>query len=150
MSYLYIYIHIAYILNSKSSLPLSLPLYNFFHLRNHNMAAKLLSTGFRHSTLPENYVRPLSDRPRLSQVSQLEDFPLIDISSTDRSRLVQKIHQACARFGFFQVPIYTYYTRFDKVYELLNQLKNKYTDFHYYYLVTYIKRSKQKKTFFLH
>ncbi|KAL0686056.1 hypothetical protein Bca4012_052904 [Brassica carinata] len=67
------------------------------------MAAKLLSTGFRHSTLPENYVRPLSDRPRLSQVSQLEDFPLIDISSTDRSRLVQKIHQACSRFGFFQV-----------------------------------------------
>ena len=71
------------------------------------MAAKLISTGFRLTTLPENYVRPLSDRPRLSEVSQLEDFPLIDISATDRPRLVQQIHQACARFGFFQVPIYT-------------------------------------------
>ncbi|ESQ31994.1 hypothetical protein EUTSA_v10004527mg [Eutrema salsugineum] len=67
------------------------------------MAAKLISTGFRHTSLPENYVRPLIDRPRLTEVSQLEDFPLIDLSSTDRSRLVQQIHQACARFGFFQV-----------------------------------------------
>ncbi|CAH8359831.1 unnamed protein product [Eruca vesicaria subsp. sativa] len=67
------------------------------------MASKLISTGFRHTTLPENYVRPLSDRPRLSDVSQLEDFPLIDMSSKDRPRLVQQIHQACARFGFFQV-----------------------------------------------
>ncbi|KAG7556365.1 Oxoglutarate/iron-dependent dioxygenase [Arabidopsis suecica] len=67
------------------------------------MAAKLISTGLRHTTLPGNYVRPISDRPRLSEVSQLEDFPLIDLSSTDRSVLVQQIHQACARFGFFQV-----------------------------------------------
>jgi len=72
------------------------------------MAAKLISTGFRHTTLPENYVRPISDRPRLSEVSQLEDFPLIDLSSTDRSFLIQQIHQACARFGFFQVPNYNY------------------------------------------
>ncbi|EOA21013.1 hypothetical protein CARUB_v10001347mg [Capsella rubella] len=67
------------------------------------MAAKLISTGLRHTTLPGNYVRPISDRPRLSEVSQLEDFPLIDLSSSDRSLLVQQTHQACARFGFFQV-----------------------------------------------
>ncbi|KFK27729.1 hypothetical protein AALP_AA8G421900 [Arabis alpina] len=67
------------------------------------MAGKLISTGLRLTTLPGNYVRPFSDRPRLSEVSQLEDFPLIDLSSTDRSRLVQQIHQACTRFGFFQV-----------------------------------------------
>ncbi|KAL0738555.1 hypothetical protein Bca4012_014765 [Brassica carinata] len=67
------------------------------------MAAKLISTGFRHTTLPENYVRPPSDRPCLSDVSPLKDFPIIDLASTDRSRLVQQIHQACSRFGFFQV-----------------------------------------------
>ncbi|CAN8277295.1 unnamed protein product [Cochlearia groenlandica] len=67
------------------------------------MAAKLISTGFRHTTLPENYVRPLNDRPRLTEVCELEDFPLIDLSCIDRSFLIQQIHQACVRFGFFQV-----------------------------------------------
>lgn len=80
------------------------------------MAAKLISTGHRHTTLPGNYVRPVSDRPRLSEVSQLKDFPLIDLSSTDRSLLVQQIHLACARFGFFQVSyiiisLYTFRSR---------------------------------------
>ncbi|XP_010525537.1 PREDICTED: protein DOWNY MILDEW RESISTANCE 6-like [Tarenaya hassleriana] len=67
------------------------------------MAARLLSTGLRLSTLPEKYVRPASDRPHLSEVSDLQDFPLIDLSCSDRSRIVHKIHRACIRFGFFQV-----------------------------------------------
>lgn len=100
--------HIAYILKVKPSF-ISSPLASsslIFDIK-FLMAAKLISTGLRYTTLPENYVRPISDRPRLSEVSQLEDFPLIDLSSTDRSRIVQQIHQACARFGFFQVPNYT-------------------------------------------
>lgn len=111
---------------SKSSLHYLFPICFFLNILISDMAAKLISTGFRHSTLPVNYVRPISDRPRLSEVSELEDFPLIDLSSTDRSRLVQQIHQACARFGFFQVPIHTdifsiyTFSRLDNAYGLLH------------------------------
>ncbi|XP_010541508.1 PREDICTED: protein DOWNY MILDEW RESISTANCE 6 [Tarenaya hassleriana] len=67
------------------------------------MAARLLSTGDRQSTLPEKYIRPASDRPRLSEVGELQDLPLIDLSCPDRSEIVRQIHHACSRFGFFQV-----------------------------------------------
>ncbi|CAF2144670.1 unnamed protein product [Brassica napus] len=61
------------------------------------MARKLISAGFRRLTLLETNTRPLQS------LSQLEDIPVIDISSTDRSTLVRQIHQACARFGFVQI-----------------------------------------------
>ncbi|XP_054799824.1 protein DOWNY MILDEW RESISTANCE 6-like [Prosopis cineraria] len=67
------------------------------------MEAKVLSSGIRHASLPPGYVRPESERPRLSQVSACQDVPLIDLSSPDRSQIVRLVGQACKSFGFFQV-----------------------------------------------
>ncbi|KAK8511972.1 hypothetical protein V6N13_073799 [Hibiscus sabdariffa] len=67
------------------------------------MAAKVLSSGIRYSDLPESYVRPESDRPRLSEVSECENVPVIDLGCPDRSHIVQQISLACTHYGFFQV-----------------------------------------------
>ncbi|XP_010251364.1 PREDICTED: protein DOWNY MILDEW RESISTANCE 6 [Nelumbo nucifera] len=67
------------------------------------MEPKFLSTGFQYSTLPENYVRPESERPRLSQVTNCPDIPVVDLACVDRCRISQQIGNACRCFGFFQV-----------------------------------------------
>ncbi|CAN0922770.1 Protein DOWNY MILDEW RESISTANCE 6 [Linum grandiflorum] len=67
------------------------------------MDTKVLSTGIPFTTLPESYIRPESDRPRLSQVLHSLDIPVIDLSIPDRSLLVRQIEDACTNFGFFQV-----------------------------------------------
>ncbi|XP_057951281.1 protein DOWNY MILDEW RESISTANCE 6 [Malania oleifera] len=67
------------------------------------METKVLSTGIRYSNLPESYVRPESERPRLSEVAQCENVPLIDLGSKDRSQIIRQIRHACRDYGFFQV-----------------------------------------------
>ncbi|KAF3970613.1 hypothetical protein ACB098_12G026500 [Castanea mollissima] len=67
------------------------------------MDTKVLSTGVRYSNLPESYVRPESDRPRLSEVSACDDVPVIDLGLEDRSQVVKQIAEACKFYGFFQV-----------------------------------------------
>ncbi|KAF8412050.1 hypothetical protein HHK36_000003 [Tetracentron sinense] len=67
------------------------------------MAANVLSTGIRHSKLPENYVRPESERPRLSEVSNCENVPVINLGCADKTQVIQQIGDACRTFGFFQV-----------------------------------------------
>ncbi|KAK9291502.1 hypothetical protein L1049_019450 [Liquidambar formosana] len=67
------------------------------------MDSKVLSTGVRYSSLPESYVRPESERPRLSEVSQCEDVPVIDLGCEDRGQIIQQIRDACTAYGFFQV-----------------------------------------------
>ncbi|KAL8139714.1 hypothetical protein V2J09_005735 [Rumex salicifolius] len=64
---------------------------------------KVLSSGISYDSLPESYVRPESERPNLSQVSECKDVPLIDLSQPDRSLTIRQIHDACQKFGFFQV-----------------------------------------------
>lgn len=67
----------------------------------------VLSSGTKYSTLPETYIRPESQRPRLSEVVDCEDFiPVIDMSCTDRNIIVHQIGQACLLYGFFQVPFF--------------------------------------------
>ncbi|XXG66957.1 hypothetical protein AAC387_Pa06g0410 [Persea americana] len=68
------------------------------------MAETLLSTGFRFDKLPENYIRPESERPRLSEVVSLK-VPLIDLDSSiiNRDEIVSQIGNACRDFGIFQV-----------------------------------------------
>ncbi|KAL4594638.1 hypothetical protein ACB092_12G034200 [Castanea dentata] len=66
------------------------------------MDTKVLSTGVRYSNLPESYVRPESDRPRLSEVSAC-DVPIVDLGLEDRSQVVKQIAEACKFYGFFQV-----------------------------------------------
>ncbi|KAF8379900.1 hypothetical protein HHK36_027365 [Tetracentron sinense] len=67
------------------------------------MASKVLSTGIPHSVLPENYVRPESERPKLSEVTNCENVPIVDLGCTDKNRVIQQIGDACRNFGFFQV-----------------------------------------------
>ncbi|RXH95308.1 hypothetical protein DVH24_024992 [Malus domestica] len=67
------------------------------------MDAKVLSSGVRHSNVPESYVRPESDRPGLSEVSECQNIPVIDLASPNRAQTVQQIGDACKNYGFFQV-----------------------------------------------
>ncbi|CAL9154834.1 unnamed protein product, partial [Musa hybrid cultivar] len=67
------------------------------------MADQLLSTATHHHTLPENYVRPESQRPRLTQVITDASIPIIDLGSPDKAQIISRIGQACQSYGFFQV-----------------------------------------------
>ncbi|KAK4793115.1 hypothetical protein SAY86_023550 [Trapa natans] len=67
------------------------------------MDTKLISTGIRYTSLPESYIRPESDRPRLSEVSTCENVPVVDLGRDDRVSVVREIANACASYGFFQV-----------------------------------------------
>lgn len=67
------------------------------------METKVISSGINYSSLPESYVRPESERPRLSEVSDCENVPVIDLGCGDRSLIVRQIGDACRDYGFFQV-----------------------------------------------
>ncbi|KAL7003759.1 Protein DOWNY MILDEW RESISTANCE 6 [Sarracenia purpurea var. burkii] len=67
------------------------------------MDTKVISTGKRYSSLPESYVRPESERPKLSEVEDCEDVPIIDLGCGDRILIIQQIGEACRTYGFFQV-----------------------------------------------
>ncbi|GAY68931.1 hypothetical protein CUMW_268010 [Citrus unshiu] len=67
------------------------------------MDTKVLSAGIRYTNLPEGYVRPESERPNLSEVSEWENVPVIDLACDDRSVIVQQVADACKNYGFFQV-----------------------------------------------
>ena len=69
----------------------------------------------RASTLknvPSDYIRPISDRPNLTDQAHISEgsIPLIDLQGfygLRRSDITKQIGQACQNGGFFQV-IYTY------------------------------------------
>ncbi|KAK4741760.1 hypothetical protein SAY87_025348 [Trapa incisa] len=67
------------------------------------MDTKVISTGIQYTSLPESYIRPEFDRPRLSEVSICENVPVIDLGLADRATIVREIADACASYGFFQV-----------------------------------------------
>ncbi|XP_047337523.1 protein DOWNY MILDEW RESISTANCE 6 [Impatiens glandulifera] len=67
------------------------------------MDTKVISTGIPYTTVPECYIRPESERPKLSQVQECEDIPIIDLGSSDRTLTIQHVGYACRHFGFFQV-----------------------------------------------
>ncbi|XP_021909354.1 protein DOWNY MILDEW RESISTANCE 6 [Carica papaya] len=67
------------------------------------METKVLSSGVRYENLPENYVRPESERPRLAEVSACQNVPVVDLGCDDRTQIIQQISDACKDFGFFQV-----------------------------------------------
>lgn len=71
------------------------------------MDTKVLSSGIVYQNLPESYIRPESERPRLFDVSVLENVPVIDLDSQDRAQVVKQIGDACKSYGFFQVRIFT-------------------------------------------
>ncbi|KAK7317069.1 hypothetical protein RJT34_00993 [Clitoria ternatea] len=67
------------------------------------METKVLSSGIQYSNLPESYIRPESERPRLSEVSACHDVPIIDLASENRTEIAHEIGEACRSYGFFQV-----------------------------------------------
>lgn len=64
-------------------------------------------------SLSPNFILPVENRPKLSQVSTLASIPIIDLSVDHNiqegithdgpSPLVDKISQACEEYGFFQI-----------------------------------------------
>lgn len=66
------------------------------------METKVIS-GVHFSSLPSSYIRPESDRPNLSEVSECDDVPIIDLDCEDSSLLIKQIGDACREYGFFQV-----------------------------------------------
>lgn len=68
-----------------------------------SMEAKVISSGIRYSSLPSSYIRPESERPKLSEVADCENVPVIDLGCGNRSLIIKQIGDACHEFGFFQV-----------------------------------------------
>ncbi|KAG8391677.1 hypothetical protein BUALT_Bualt01G0212200 [Buddleja alternifolia] len=60
-------------------------------------------SGVQFSSLPTSYIRPESDRPKLSEVAELNNVPIIDLGCEDESLIIKQIGDACREFGFFQV-----------------------------------------------
>ncbi|RWW17644.1 hypothetical protein GW17_00018417 [Ensete ventricosum] len=73
--------------------------------RASSMADQLLSTVTHHGSLPETYVRPESERPRLNEVLRDADVPTIDLGSPNLSQTVAQVADACSTYGFFQVHV---------------------------------------------
>ncbi|RRT67143.1 hypothetical protein B296_00022908 [Ensete ventricosum] len=71
------------------------------------MASQLLSAAGNHVSLPEIYVRPESQRPRLHDVINDANIPVIDLGSPDRQQIVAQVADACRSFGFFQAKYYS-------------------------------------------
>ncbi|CAK7323831.1 unnamed protein product [Dovyalis caffra] len=70
------------------------------------LLADLASSGVKQ--IPSKYIRPISDRPNLSdlQISDGSTIPLIDLlglNGPNHSLIIKQIAQACKNDGFFQV-----------------------------------------------
>ena len=77
------------------------------------METKVISSGIKYTSLPESYVRPESERPRLSEVSDCQNVPVVDLGFGDRNLVVRQIGDACRDYGFFLVRklIFSFFQR---------------------------------------
>jgi hypothetical protein len=66
------------------------------------MAEQLISTA-EHDRLPDSYVRPETQRPRLREVFPDAEIPVVDLADPDRAAVVARVAEACRTHGFFQV-----------------------------------------------
>lgn len=66
------------------------------------MEPKVIS-GIQFSSLPSSYIRPESQRPKLSEVVECDNVPIVDLGCGDRSLIIKQIGDACREYGFFQV-----------------------------------------------
>ncbi|XP_022890423.1 protein DOWNY MILDEW RESISTANCE 6-like isoform X1 [Olea europaea var. sylvestris] len=69
------------------------------------LETKVVSNGIKYSTLPTSYVRPVTERPKLLEVTDCEKVPVIDLGCEDESFIIQQIGDACRDYGFFQQVI---------------------------------------------
>jgi len=73
--------------------------------RTNHVVETLMSNG-NHLQVQDKYILPQNERPRLSEVSYSESFPVVDLQELDgpnRTRVVEEIRRACEEDGFFQV-----------------------------------------------
>ena len=68
----------------------------------------LISNGRNYSELPQHFIRPPTERPRLDDVVlSLDSIPLVDVQGllceSIRPQIIEQIGRACAEYGFFQV-----------------------------------------------
>ncbi|XP_057836524.1 protein DMR6-LIKE OXYGENASE 1 [Cryptomeria japonica] len=71
-----------------------------------DVVEKLLSNGFNHLQVKENYIVPLKERPQMDEVSHSYSIPVIDLKNLDgpaRKSVVNEIKRACEEDGFFQI-----------------------------------------------
>lgn len=73
-----------------------------FLLGQVSMDTKIIS-GIHFSSLPTSYIRSKSDRPKLSEVTEFNNIPVIDLGCEDTSLIIKQIGDACREYGFFQV-----------------------------------------------
>jgi len=68
----------------------------------------LISNGMNYSELPQHYIRPPIERPRLDEVVfSLESIPVVDVQGlqcdSSRPEVIRQIGRACADYGFFRI-----------------------------------------------
>ncbi|CAA0813071.1 2-oxoglutarate (2OG) and Fe(II)-dependent oxygenase superfamily protein [Striga hermonthica] len=67
------------------------------------MEIPLVSSGFPHTTIPQSYIRPEPDLPKLSEAKDYYNAPVIDFGCGDTKLIANQIAQACQQNGCFQV-----------------------------------------------
>lgn len=112
LAYFYSYIYDRWGLHMITSLSIYLSLQISYQSLSPTMEAsatsKLLVSDIASIVdhVPSNYVRPISDRPNLSEIETSgESIPLIDLQELhgpNRADIIQQFSLACASYGFFQ------------------------------------------------
>jgi len=71
-----------------------------------NHVVETLMSNGNYLQVHDKYILPQNERPRLSEVSYSESFPVVDLQELDgpnRTRVVEEIRRACEEDGFFQI-----------------------------------------------
>lgn len=68
---------------------------------------RLISNGINYlQNIPDGYIRPPSERPRLKEVVLSDSIPLVDLEDLNESArhmVIHKIRHACQQHGIFQI-----------------------------------------------
>jgi hypothetical protein len=79
-------------------------------------ASRLISDINHYFQIPEVYIRPLLERPKLNEVNLFQSIPVVDLCELhgrSRKSVIEQIRRACKEDGFFQVMFliwsYNYY-----------------------------------------
>ncbi|GLJ42598.1 hypothetical protein SUGI_0882970 [Cryptomeria japonica] len=71
-----------------------------------DVVEKLMSNGFNHLHVKENYIFPPNERPQMAEICRSYRIPIIDLKDLDgpaRKSVVNEIKRACEQDGFFQI-----------------------------------------------
>ena len=68
--------------------------------------SRLISDTNHYLQIPEDYIRPLLERPNLNEVASFHSIPVVDLGDLhgrSRKSVIEQIRRACKEDGFFQV-----------------------------------------------